>query len=191
MTAQIRLVSSEAGDAAELARLRRTPPIARTPLFGLPEEGGSNREAILGEAPPPLAIEPNDRTRRQGKTSGGRTTGIGKLIAFVWPPKRKAVSRAAGAGGEGERKGDEAPAASPAAICDEGPIGLAEESGPGTLVAGRETPAASAASVEGAGERKDMAGRRCGSFARRRRRGCKRGRRGRAGRKFATARRSR
>ena len=155
MTAHIRLVSSEAGDGAEPRAPEENAADCADAPIGLPEEGGSKREAILGEAPPPLAIEPDDRTRRQGKTSGGRTTGVGKLIAFVWPPKRKAVSRVAGVGGEGERKGDEAPAVSPAAIRDEGPIGLAEESGPGSLVADRQTPAASAASVEGAGERKD------------------------------------
>src|SRR5271166_4608145 len=155
MTAHIRLVSSEGGDGAEpRAPEENAADCAGAPI-GLPEEGGSNREAILGEAPPPLAIEPDDRTRRQGKTSGGRTTGVGKLIAFVWRSKRKAVSRVAGAGGEGRRKGDEALAVSPAAIRDEGPIGLAEERGPGSLVADRETPAASAASVEDAGERKD------------------------------------
>src|SRR5271166_6417960 len=109
MTAHIRLVSSEAGDGAEPRAPEENAADCADAPIGLPEEGGSMREAILGEAPPPLAIEPDDRTRRQGKTSGGRTRGVGKLIAFVWPPKRKAVSRVAGVGGEGERKGDEAP----------------------------------------------------------------------------------
>jgi hypothetical protein len=155
MTAHIRLVSSEAGEGAEPRAPEENAADCADAPIGLPEEGGSMREAILGEAPPPLAIESDDRTRRRGKTSGCRTTGVGKLIAFVWPPKRKAVSRVAGVGGEGERKGDEALAVSPAAIHDGGPIELAEESGPGSLVADRQTPVASAASVEGAGERKD------------------------------------
>ena len=62
MNAHIRLVSSETvaedannHDAHENAEGRDEAPI------GLPEEGGSNRNDVLGEAPPPLVAEPEDR----------------------------------------------------------------------------------------------------------------------------------
>ena len=62
MNAHIRLVSSETvaedaniHDAHENAEGRDEAPI------GLPEEGGSNRNDILGEAPPPLVAEREDR----------------------------------------------------------------------------------------------------------------------------------
>ena len=62
MNAHIRLVSSETvaedaniHDAHENAEGRDEAPI------GLPEEGGSSRNDILGDAPPPLVAEPEDR----------------------------------------------------------------------------------------------------------------------------------
>src|SRR5215471_14204448 len=96
MTVHIRSVSSEASDGAEPRAPEENAADCADAPIGLPEEGGLMREAILGEAPPPLAIDSDDRTRRQEKTSGGRTPGVGKLITFVWPPKRKATSRVQG-----------------------------------------------------------------------------------------------
>ena len=78
MNAHIRLISSETvaedaniHDAHENAEGRDEAPI------GLPEEGGSDRNDILGDAPPPLVAEPEDRS------GGARNT----------PKDRKRASR--------------------------------------------------------------------------------------------------
>ena len=91
MNAHIRLVSSETvaedaniHDAHENAEGRDEAPI------GLPEEGGSNRNDILGEAPPPLVAEPEDRAVGARDAKRGSKKGVAKLIALVWPPKAKA-----------------------------------------------------------------------------------------------------
>ena len=91
MNAHIRLVSSETvaedaniHDAHENAEGRDEAPI------GLPEEGGSNRNDILGEAPPPLVAEPEDRA--VGAREPRRTKkGVAKLIALVWRPKSESA----------------------------------------------------------------------------------------------------
>ena len=85
MNAHIRLVSSETvaedaniHDAHENAEGRDEAPI------GLPEEGGSNRNDILGEAPPPLVAEPEDRAGGARDAKRGSKKGVAKLIALVW-----------------------------------------------------------------------------------------------------------
>ena len=118
MNAHIRLVSSETvaedaniHDAHENAEGRDEAPI------GLPEEGGSNRNDILGEAPPPLVAEPEDRAVGARDAKRGSKKGVSKLIALIWPPKAKAPAPVEGeendgegeGEGEGERK-EEAPA---------------------------------------------------------------------------------
>jgi len=116
MNAQFRLVSSETAaedanihDAHENAEGRDEAPI------GLPEEGGSNRNDILGEAPPPLVAEPEDRP-----TGAREKKGIAKLIALAWRSKPKAPAPDAGEGDKGERK-EGAPAS--AAQASQGPDG--------------------------------------------------------------------
>ena len=76
MNAHIRLVSSETvaedannHDAHENAEGRDEAPI------GLPEEGGSNRNDILGDAPPPLVAEPEDRAGRARNANVGNEKG--------------------------------------------------------------------------------------------------------------------
>ena len=118
MNAHIRLVSSETvaedannHDAHENAGGRDEAPI------GLPEEGGSSRNDILGEAPPPLVAEPEDRAGGARNAKRGSKKGVSKLIALIWPPKPKAPAPVEGEEnegegedeGEGERK-EEAPA---------------------------------------------------------------------------------
>ena len=109
MNAHIRLVSPETmaddannHDAHENAEGRDEAPI------GLPEEGGSNRNDILGDAPPPLVAEPEDRAGGARNAKRGSKKGVANLIAFVWPPKAKAPRQVAGEGdeGEGEREGE-------------------------------------------------------------------------------------
>ena len=129
MNAHIRLVSSETvaedannHDAHENAEGRDEAPI------GLPEEGGSNRNDILGDGPPPLVAEPEDRAGGARNAKRGSKKGVAKLIAFVWPPKPKASAPVDWAdegegGGEGERK-EEAPAS--AAEAQQGPDGEPE-----------------------------------------------------------------
>ena len=101
MNAHIRLVSSETvaedannHDAHENAESRDEAPI------GLPEEGGSNRNDILGDAPPPLVAEPEDRAGGARKRQEETKKGVAKLIALVWPPKPKAPAPV----GKGEGK---------------------------------------------------------------------------------------
>jgi hypothetical protein len=103
MTAQIRLAASEGevrpGLDGEATGLDEAP-------VGLPEEAGadtgplheSRRDAMLGEAPPPLVAEPEDR-------AGGRSNGrerhngaLAKLIAFAGSRKAKAVAPSMEAG---------------------------------------------------------------------------------------------
>jgi hypothetical protein len=118
MNAHIRLISSETvaedannHDAHENAEGRDEAPI------GLPEEGGSDRNDILGDALPLLVAEPEDRTGRATNAKRGSKKGVAKLIAliaFVWPPKPKGSAPVDWAvkgegGGERERK-EEAPA---------------------------------------------------------------------------------
>jgi len=135
MNAHIRLVSSETvaedannHDAHENAEGRDEAPI------GLPEEGGSNRHDILGEAPPPLVAEPEDRAGRARNAKRGSKKGVSKLLALIWPPKPKAPAPVEGEEndgegegedeGEGERK-EEAPAS--AAEAPQGPDGEPEK----------------------------------------------------------------
>ncbi len=115
MNAHIRLISSEtvAEDANnhhphENAEGRDEHPI------GLPEEGGLNRNDILGDGPPPLVAEPEERVGGALNAKRGSKKVVAKLIAFVWPPKPKASAPVDWAdegegGGEGERK-EKAPA---------------------------------------------------------------------------------
>jgi len=110
MNAHIRLVSSETvaedannHDAHENAEGRDEAPI------GLPEEGGSNRNDILGDGPPSLVAEPEDRAGVAGNAKRGSKKGVSKLIALIWPPKPKAPAPVEGEANEGERK-KEAPA---------------------------------------------------------------------------------
>ena len=105
MNAHIRLVSSETvaedannHDAHENAEGRDEAPI------GLPEEGGSNRNDILGEAPPPLVVEPEDRAVGARDAKGGSKKGVAKLFTFIWQSNAKAPAPGACEGDNGERK---------------------------------------------------------------------------------------
>ncbi|MGA8446511.1 MAG: hypothetical protein WB766_15175, partial [Roseiarcus sp.] len=105
MNARVRLVSSETvaedaniHDAHENAEGRDEAPI------GLPEEGGSNRNDGLGEAPPPLIAEREDRAVGADDATAETKKGVAKLIALAWRRRAKAPTPAAGEGKEGERK---------------------------------------------------------------------------------------
>ena len=81
MNARVRLVSSETvaedaniHDAHENAEGRDEAPI------GLPEEGGSNRNDGLGEAPPPLIAEREDRAVGARDANAETKKGVAKLI---------------------------------------------------------------------------------------------------------------
>ena len=105
MNARVRLVSSETvaedaniHDAHENAEGRDEAPI------GLPEEGGSNRNDGLGEAPPPLIAEREDRAVGARDANAETKKGVAKLIALAWRRQAKAPAPVAGEGNEGERK---------------------------------------------------------------------------------------
>ena len=105
MNARVRLVSSEPvaedaniHDAHENAEGRDEAPI------GLPEEGGSNRNDGLGEAPPPLIAEREDRAVGARDANAETKKGVAKLFAFAWRRPAKAPAPFAGDGNEGERK---------------------------------------------------------------------------------------
>ena len=104
MNAHIRSVSSETvaedaniHDAYENAEGHDEAPI------GLPEEGGSNRNDGLGEAPP-LIAEREDRAVGADDATAETKKGVAKLIALAWRRRAKAPTPAAGEGKEGERK---------------------------------------------------------------------------------------
>jgi hypothetical protein len=105
MNARVRLVSSETvaedaniHDAHENAEGRAEAPI------GLPEEGGSNRNDGLGEAPPPLIAEREDRAVGARDANAETKKGIAKLFALAWRRQAKAPAPVAGEGNEGEPK---------------------------------------------------------------------------------------
>ena len=105
MNAHVRLVSSETvaedaniHDAHENAEGRDEAPI------GLPEEGGSNRNDGLGEAPPPLIAEREDRAVGARDANAETKKGIAKLFALAWRRQAKAPAPVAGEGNEGEPK---------------------------------------------------------------------------------------
>ena len=109
MNAHVRLVSSETvaedaniHDAHENAEGRDEAPI------GLPEEGGSNRNDGLGEAPPPLIAEREDRAVGARDANAETKKGVAKLFALAWRRQAKAPAPVAGEGNEGEPK-EEAP----------------------------------------------------------------------------------
>ncbi len=125
MNAHIRLVSSETvaedannHDAHENAEGRDEAPI------GLPEEGGSHRNDILGEAPPPLVAEPEDRAVGARDAKGGSKKGVAKLFTFIWQSNAKAPAPGACEGDNGERKEG---ARAGSAEVSQGPDGEAEK----------------------------------------------------------------
>ncbi|MGA8713805.1 MAG: hypothetical protein WB647_12375 [Roseiarcus sp.] len=161
MNAHIRSVSSETvaedaniHDAQENAEGRDEAPI------GLPEEGGSNRNEILGDAPPPLVAEPEDRA---GNANVEPKKGVSKLIALIWPPKPKAPAPVEGEANEGERK-EEAPA-SGAEAQQQRPDGEPEKA----AVEGNDHPVGDsprdAAAVAAAGKSKRPVPKRKGALA--------------------------
>ena len=94
MNARVRLVSSETvaedaniHDAHENAEGRDEAPI------GLPEEGGSNRNDGLGEAPPPLIAEREDRAVGARDANAETKKGIAKLSRSLGGDKRKRLRR--------------------------------------------------------------------------------------------------
>jgi hypothetical protein len=104
MNAHIRSVSSETvaedaniHDAYENAEGHDEAPI------GLPEEGGSNRNDGLGEAPP-LIAEREGRAVGARDANAGSKPGIAKLFALAWRRQAKAPAPVAGEGNEGEPK---------------------------------------------------------------------------------------
>jgi len=72
--------------------------------IGLPEEGGSNRNDGLGEAPPPLIAEREDRGVGARDANAETKKGIAKLFALSWRRQAKAPAPFAGEGNEGEPK---------------------------------------------------------------------------------------
>ena len=113
MTAHIRLAASEGevrpGLDGEAIGLDEAP-------VGLPEEAGadtgplheSRRDAMLGEAPPPLVAEPEDRAGGRSNGRERRNGALAKLIAFAGPRKAKAVAPSMEAG-SAEAKPEDAP----------------------------------------------------------------------------------
>jgi hypothetical protein len=84
-------------DAHENAEGRDETPI------GLPEEGGSNRNDGLGEAPP-LIAEREDRGGGAHSANAETKKGIAKLFALAWRRQAKGPAPVAGEGNEGKRK---------------------------------------------------------------------------------------
>jgi hypothetical protein len=121
MNTHIRLVSSEtvAEDANLPDALENAEGSDEAPL-GLPEEGGSNRNDILDDAPPPLVAEPEDRAGGARNTGRGSKKGVSKLIALIWPPKPKAPAPVEGEANEGERKEEAPVSAAEAQQCPDG-----------------------------------------------------------------------
>ncbi|MGA8582331.1 MAG: hypothetical protein WB715_00510 [Roseiarcus sp.] len=134
MNAHIRSVSSETvaedaniHDAYENAEGHDEAPI------GLPEEGGSNRNDGLGEAPP-LIAEREDRAVGADDATAETKKGVAKLFALAWRRQAKAPAPVAGEGNEGEpkegapdsaaeaRKRDGEPG-NPASVGDNHPVG--------------------------------------------------------------------
>ena len=69
--------------------------------IGLPEEGGSNRNDGLGEAPPPLIAGREDRAVGADDATAETKKGVAKLIALA--RRRRAKAPSAGRGGGGRK----------------------------------------------------------------------------------------
>ncbi len=105
MNAHIRLVSSETvAEDANIHDAHENGGGSDEAPIGLPEEGGSNRNDILGEAPPPLVVEPEDRAVGARDAKGGSKKGVAKLFTFIWRRQAKAPAPGACEGDNGERK---------------------------------------------------------------------------------------
>ena len=105
MNAHIRLISSET--VAEDANNHDAHANAEggdEALIGLPEEGGSNRNDILGDAPPRLVAEPEDRAGGARNAGRGSKKGVSKLFSLIWTPKAKTPAPVEGEANEGEQK---------------------------------------------------------------------------------------
>ena len=113
MTAHIRLAASEGEVRPDLDG--EAIGLDEAPV-GLPEEAGadtgprheSRRDAMLGEAPPPLVAEPEDRAGGRSNGRARRNGALAKLIAFAGPRKAKAVAPSVEAG-SAEAKPEDAP----------------------------------------------------------------------------------
>jgi hypothetical protein len=113
MTAHIRLAASEGEVRPDLDG--EAIGLDEAPV-GLPEEAGadtgplheSRRDAMLGEAPPPLVAEPEDRAGGRSNGRERRNGALAKLIAFAGPRKAKAVAPSVEAG-SAEAKPEDAP----------------------------------------------------------------------------------
>jgi hypothetical protein len=156
MGAHIRLVSTEAEDRAGLNG--EAIAVDEAPV-GLPEEVGadqgrpaeSRRDEMLGEAAPPLVVEPEDRA---GGSRHGRERPKGALawlIAFARPRKAKATAAIMEAGSvEAEpnsetalgKRGDEDAGADPIVVPATGATAVANEAEMGV---GSAEPAMAAA----------------------------------------------
>ncbi len=107
MNAHIRLVSSETvAEDANNHDAHENAGGGDEAQIGLPEEGGSNRNDILGEAPPPLVAEPEDRAVGALDTKRGSKKGVSKLFALIWPPKAKTPAPVDGEENDGEGEGE-------------------------------------------------------------------------------------
>ena len=112
MNAHIRLVSSETvGGAAESHNPDEKAEGRDEAPIGLPEEDGSNRNDILGEAPPPLVAEPEDRAvgarekrEEKGRSEADRPRLAPKSESTRAGCRRRRQGRAEG-GGAGQRCG--------------------------------------------------------------------------------------
>jgi len=109
MNAHIRLVSSET--VAEDVNAHENAEGRDEVAIGLPEEGGSSRNDMLGDAPPPLVAEPEDRAGGARNAGTGSKKGVARLLALILPPKPKAAApdgedKNADAEGEGAGKGE-------------------------------------------------------------------------------------
>lgn len=161
MTTPVRWVSSE--DAEEAVGLDKSvadtaaPAPPARPLagyreegaLGLPEEGENLKgkgfkDEILGETPPPLAAELEDRGAGPLDGAERGKTRRARWLAFVWPTKPKASPPP---GGDDKRGGREEIVASVAAA----PQGSEDRAG--VMAAGEDN----AAPLDGMGEREAAA----------------------------------
>jgi len=105
MNARVRLVSSETvAEDAIIPDVHENAEGCDEAPIGLPEEGGSNRNEVLGESRPLLIAEREDHAVGARDVNAGLKRGIAKLFALAWWRQAKAPAPVAGEGNEGEPK---------------------------------------------------------------------------------------
>jgi hypothetical protein len=107
MNTHVRLVSSEdTNDDADIHGRDASAGARDDKPIGLPEENIPSRSNVLGDTPPPLVVEREDRLADDRSAKVKSNTALAKLFSLAWPPKTKPSTPNLGEGTACERSDD-------------------------------------------------------------------------------------